>query len=80
MNILNNLPIGSGEFKLSWQNEPTKWIINEKGIEIYAPKLSNYFIDEEDPTYCCSAPFLHVNVIGDFEINNKNCIKFGKYV
>lgn len=54
-----------------WSNEPADWCFTDKGLEVFAPPSSDYFIDEEGPSTRLSAPFLYTQVTGDFSLTTR---------
>jgi uncharacterized protein len=56
---------------LSWINEPSEWSFSDKGLEINAPALANFFNDAEGPNITNSAPYLYTKVKGDFDLTTR---------
>lgn len=57
--------------KFQWMNEPQEWDIKNGKLKVFAPPLSDFFIDEEGPSYRVSAPFYYFMIGGDFRLTTR---------
>ena len=75
MDLFQNIEGKDITYNLSWLNEPSEWSFSNKGLEINAPALSDFFNDAEGPSITNSAPYLYAKVKGDFDLTTKIDIK-----
>jgi hypothetical protein len=68
MNLLEDFsPEKIAQEGLSWDHAPVKWEpLPETGLRVYAPEKSDYFKDPGGVTQKDNAPYLWLNVSGDF--------------
>lgn len=71
MNLFDRATKNNIDQRFTWLNEPANWCFSEKGLEVFAPHESDYFIDEEGPSVRLSAPFLFKNIEGDFSLTTR---------
>jgi regulation of enolase protein 1 (concanavalin A-like superfamily) len=71
MNLFKNIIGRNIEQKFSWINEPLNWIFKDNRLIIQAQASSDFFIDEEGPSFRHSAPFLYTYAKSDFELTTK---------
>lgn len=68
MNLLEDFsPEKMAQAGLSWDHPPVKWEpLPGSGLRVYAPEKSDYFQDPGGATQKDDAPYLWMNVTGDF--------------
>ncbi len=58
--------------RFSWTNEPSEWSFEQAGtLTVHAPARADFFIDPALTSHRATAPFLFLDVQGDFTVRTR---------